>query len=115
MVIPSRLKSPGRLSNTEIRIGSIAEVSAVALAKPRWITMRKAPRMAKMPSGPTTPSPVWATTCAPSHCPAWVVSNTVPRLIPTPKTITVPQGTRVWTSFQFITPMRGSIRITRPA
>ena len=36
MVIPSRLKSPGRLSNTEIRIGSIADVSAVAKRYARY-------------------------------------------------------------------------------
>ena len=37
MVMPRRLKSPGSVCSTAMRMGSIAEVSAVALAKPRWM------------------------------------------------------------------------------
>ncbi|CFO12398.1 Uncharacterised protein [Bordetella pertussis] len=38
----------------------------------------------------------------------------MPRLMPTPNTITAPHGMRVCTSFQVMTPKRGSISSTRP-
>ncbi|MNY10491.1 hypothetical protein D3C86_1434750 [compost metagenome] len=60
--MPRRLKSPGSVASTEIRMGSMAEVSAVALAKPRWMTIRKAASTAKIASGPRWSSPVCATT-----------------------------------------------------
>ncbi|MCY1419851.1 hypothetical protein D9M71_354510 [compost metagenome] len=53
MVMPSRLKSPGRVCSRAISIGSSAEVSAVALAKPRWIRIRKAARIENTPRVPS--------------------------------------------------------------
>ncbi|MNF13017.1 hypothetical protein D3C80_2147100 [compost metagenome] len=50
MVMPMRLNSPGRVCSTAIKIGSSAEVSAVALANPRWMTIKNAPSTASTPS-----------------------------------------------------------------
>ncbi|MNY68790.1 hypothetical protein D3C86_2066130 [compost metagenome] len=53
MVIPRRLKSPGKVCSTAIRIGNSAEVSAVALAKPRWIRIKNAARIENTPKVPS--------------------------------------------------------------
>jgi len=110
-VIPTTFR-PGvsTFCSTAMMIGIIAEASAVALAKPRWMTIRKAPIAARIASGDRCARPNQATATPASHDAACVCSSAVPRLMPTPNSTIVPHGICGFARFQSITPMPGSSR-----
>jgi len=109
IVIPMMLM-PGvwTLCSTEMMIGIIAAARALALAKPRWMMIRKAARTARMTSAGATCRLNIDTMAVASQAAALVASRAVPRLMPTPKRMSVPQGILDWASFQLMTPMLGS-------
>ena len=88
-------------------IGIIAEASAVALAKPRWITIRNRLITPRMNSAVAFFRPNSATTISASHTAPLVCSSAVPRLMPMPNRTTVPHGILGCASFQVMMPMPG--------
>ena len=93
--------------STAITIGIMADASAVALAKPRWMTTRNRLITARMNSTVASFRPNWATTILASQVAALVCSKAVPRLMPTPNRMTVPHGIRDCASFQVKMPKPG--------
>ena len=94
---------------TEMQIGIIADESAVALAKPKWMTMRNSARMAMMKKPVASKRWKFVTISFAIQAPAFVERMAEPRLMPTPKSMSVPQPMRCCASFHVMMPMLGSI------
>src|SRR6266702_2211857 len=108
MVIPTMLM-PGVATpcSAAMTIGIMADASAVALAKPRWIKVRNRLSTARTNSAAASLRPNWTTARSASHEAPLVCSNAVPTLMPIPNSTIVPQGILGCASFQFMIPMPG--------
>ena len=93
--------------STAITIGIMAEASAVALAKPRWMTTRNRLITPRMNSTVAFFRPNSATTMSASQVAALVCNKAVPRLMPTPNRTMVPHGIFGCASFQVMMPKPG--------
>ena len=85
------------------------DATAVALAKPIWMTIRNKARIAKTRNTVIPASPRPTEISLASQAAAFVDSSAEPMLIPIPKSSSVPQEIRLCASFQVMMPIPGSI------